>query len=64
MNLRIKLWVIGTGTLIHSIGSMNLSVCHEAHGQVPMTHYGGLVNRRMLFHRYLHALLPYLRHNH
>ena len=31
MNLRIKLWVIGTGTLIHSIGSMNLSVCHEAH---------------------------------
>ena len=23
--------VMGTGTLVHSLGSMNLSVCHEAH---------------------------------
>ena len=23
--------VIGTGTLVHSFGSMNMSVCHEVH---------------------------------
>ena len=26
-----KLWVIGTGTLVHSFGPTNLSVCHEVH---------------------------------
>ena len=24
-------WVVGTGTLVHSFDSMNLSVCHEVH---------------------------------
>ena len=27
----VKIGVMGTGTLVHSLGSMNLSVCHEAH---------------------------------
>ena len=35
--------------MVNAFGSMNLSVCHEAHGQVPMTHYSGLVNRRCYF---------------
>ena len=28
---KLTLRVMGTGTLVHSLGPMNLSVCHEAH---------------------------------